>query len=300
MLESWQQEVKNTVKANDVARLKSLQRDKMLDFRFKTVQRNGTRSRTRIDTPLTYAIRKGYTDIVKQLLCAGVDVNYRRTFTENMHDEATPLMIAAKYGHFNICKLLLNSGAKLHLCQDNHITALDNAVMGNNDRIVSFFLERKALHFHSQEQLNKWLSLKTTLNFAVKGKRPHILELLLNDLESQGWSVPLRSFFEQAVQESEDCAISLLRRGYYPPHQNPIGRCLETAAHEGYIRLMKLLVQLNPMFLQKRWLVANCMAHDLRASDVCSVSGFLIFADESTTEGAVSVQKIFPQKLYTA
>ena len=90
------------------------------------------------------------------------------------------------------------------------------------------------------------------------------MELLLNDLESQGWSVPLKTFFKLAVHKSEDCAISLLRRGYYPPHQNRFGRCFETAAHKGYIQLMKLLVQLNPMFLQKKWLVANCMTRDVR------------------------------------
>ena len=156
----WHQEVKDAVKRNDVARLKSVQKVKMLDFPFITVKRNGI---SHVDTPLTYAVRKGYTDIVKQLLCAGADVNYAAAFT--------PLMVAAMHGDFYICKLLLNSGANIHLHLNNHITALDYAVVYNNDRIVSFFVEQKALQFHSQEQLNKWLSLNTTLNFAIEGKR---------------------------------------------------------------------------------------------------------------------------------
>ena len=61
------------------------------------------------DTPLTLAISKGRTEIVKLLLEYGADADYR---TSEYYD--TPLMLAARKGHTEIVKLLLEYGADIN------------------------------------------------------------------------------------------------------------------------------------------------------------------------------------------
>jgi len=61
------------------------------------------------DTPLTLAISKGHTEIVKLLLEYGADADYR---TSEYDD--TPLMLAARKGYTEIIKLLLEYGADIN------------------------------------------------------------------------------------------------------------------------------------------------------------------------------------------
>ncbi len=61
------------------------------------------------DTPLTLAISKGHTEIVKLLLEYGADADYR---TSEYYD--TPLMLAARKGRTEIVKLLLEYGADIN------------------------------------------------------------------------------------------------------------------------------------------------------------------------------------------
>lgn len=74
-------------------------------------------------TPLLFAARQGYTEIVTALLDAGVDVNQAKA-----GDDTTPLLIATINGHFDLAKLLVERGADPNLASENGVTPLYAAI----------------------------------------------------------------------------------------------------------------------------------------------------------------------------
>jgi len=77
------------------------------------------------------ATREGNTDMVRSLLSApGVDVNAT--------DErgSTPLLEAARFGHEDICRMLIASGANLKAKDKDGKTALQLAIQGDHDDVV--------------------------------------------------------------------------------------------------------------------------------------------------------------------
>jgi uncharacterized protein len=77
------------------------------------------------------ATREGNTDMVKALLSSpGADVNAT--------DErgSTPLLEAARYGHEDVCRVLIAAGANLKSKDRDGKTALMLAVQGNHDEVV--------------------------------------------------------------------------------------------------------------------------------------------------------------------
>ncbi|HJP93782.1 MAG TPA: ankyrin repeat domain-containing protein [Pyrinomonadaceae bacterium] len=87
-------------------------------------------SNTQTDA-LFRATREGNTDMVKALLSSpGADVNAT--------DErgSTPLLEAARYGHEDICRVLIARGANLKSKDKEGKTALMLAVQGDHDEVV--------------------------------------------------------------------------------------------------------------------------------------------------------------------
>ncbi|HEU4434648.1 MAG TPA: ankyrin repeat domain-containing protein, partial [Pyrinomonadaceae bacterium] len=77
------------------------------------------------------ATREGNTDMVKALLSSpGADVNAT--------DErgSTPLLEAARYGHEDVCLVLIAAGANLKAKDRDGKTALMLAVQGDHDDVV--------------------------------------------------------------------------------------------------------------------------------------------------------------------
>lgn len=77
------------------------------------------------------ATREGNTDMVRSLLSApAIDVNAT--------DErgSTPLLEAARYGHDDICRILIAAGANLKSKDRDGKTALQLAIQGNHDDVV--------------------------------------------------------------------------------------------------------------------------------------------------------------------
>jgi ankyrin repeat protein len=77
------------------------------------------------------ATREGNTDMVRSLLSSpGADVNAT--------DErgSTPLLESARYGHEDICRVLIAAGANLKAKDKDGKTALMLAVQGNHDDVV--------------------------------------------------------------------------------------------------------------------------------------------------------------------
>lgn len=81
---------------------------------------------------LLRATREGNTDMVKALLSSpGADVNA----TDDRG--STPLLEAARYGHEDICRVLIAAGANLKAKDKDGKTALMLAVQGNHDDVVT-------------------------------------------------------------------------------------------------------------------------------------------------------------------
>nr|WP_253307404.1 ankyrin repeat domain-containing protein [Rickettsia endosymbiont of Ceutorhynchus assimilis] len=71
-----------------------------------------------VRTPLHYAAKSEYKDIVELLLSQGVDVNIL-----DQHHE-TPLHIAVVHKHKDIVELLLSQGADVNIPDQHHETPL--------------------------------------------------------------------------------------------------------------------------------------------------------------------------------
>jgi ankyrin repeat protein len=70
-------------------------------------------------TPLLLAAREGHVDSVRALLDAGADVNQ-----PSAGDHTSPLLIATINGHFDLAMLLLDKGADAKAASENNATAL--------------------------------------------------------------------------------------------------------------------------------------------------------------------------------
>jgi ankyrin repeat protein len=74
-------------------------------------------------TPLLYAVRQGYDDVVQALLDAGVDVNQRKG-----GDNASALLVATVNGQFDLAAMLLDRGADPNLIAENGVGPLYAAI----------------------------------------------------------------------------------------------------------------------------------------------------------------------------
>src|SRR5689334_187320 len=73
----------------------------------KTTDINGTYKRNEVEyTPLYYAAKKGYLNIVLLLIECGVEIN--KGIIDN---DTSPLIVASYNGHLEVVRALINAGA---------------------------------------------------------------------------------------------------------------------------------------------------------------------------------------------
>lgn len=89
-------------------------------------------------TALFVACQGGYTNIVKELLNAGANVN------AVMKDRATPLFIAAQNGHRTVVLMLLAAGSNVDDARYDGATSLWIASQMGHDHIVKILLQKGA------------------------------------------------------------------------------------------------------------------------------------------------------------
>src|ERR1051325_3445833 len=93
--------------------------------------RQTTTARNTQTDALFRATREGNTDMVKSLLSSpGANVNA----TDDRG--STPLLEAARFGHEDICRVLIAAGANLKAKDKDGKTALMLAVQGDHDEVV--------------------------------------------------------------------------------------------------------------------------------------------------------------------
>ena len=77
-----------------------------------TVDRNGWMA-------LHYAALIGDASEVERLLAAGANANGRTTSRMSLAPGSTPLIVATRYGHFDVMRSLLDRGADIDACDDD-------------------------------------------------------------------------------------------------------------------------------------------------------------------------------------
>ena len=98
----------------------------------------GTDTEERIagETPLMLAAKNGHADAVKLLLDRGAQINARNPETPNPKRGMTALLFAAQHGHDDVVRVLLEHGADATAKDRNGRTALDLAVRAKKDKTV--------------------------------------------------------------------------------------------------------------------------------------------------------------------
>ncbi|WET04169.1 ankyrin repeat domain-containing protein [Flavobacterium sp. YJ01] len=87
-------------------------------------------------TPLTVAISKGDLETVKKFIEYGADVN-------QMSEDLSPLMTAARYNKVEIIKVLLANGARPSEKNDKGFTALKYAELSNATEAIAILKDLK-------------------------------------------------------------------------------------------------------------------------------------------------------------
>ena len=248
----WRQGVMAAVEAGNAAQLNKLLEiagKQHLDFRMDFF------------SPLTIAAANGNYAMVDILLHAEANVE----FTDQTG--RTPLMAAVSGCNPAICSLLLHHGAKVHAC--NHcvagFTALHYAARDGMHKAAAVLLQHGAEIYHPSKS---WIQFRNSPMGTAIFYRSDMVEYFLNYLHDHGSKVPLIFVLcEAIIHQKEDSAIVVLQRGYFlfkdesilsppfPLYVEHYGSYFHLAATFGLVRLMSLLVELNPYLLQEEWLV---------------------------------------------
>jgi ankyrin repeat protein len=114
-----------------------------------------TEERIAGETPLMLAAKNGHVDAVKLLLDRGAQVNARNPEMPDSKRGMTALMLAAQQGHDEVVRMLLERGADVTIKTRFGRTALDLAVRAKNEKTVRLL---KDFSSEVQNQHLRWQS----------------------------------------------------------------------------------------------------------------------------------------------
>ena len=199
-------------------------------------------------SPLTKAVRRGQYDSVKQLLRAGASADFKNSFG------FTPLMEASLQDKIDMCKLLLQHGADVNVVRNyGQATALHYAAQRGNHAIATLLLEYGAVIFDPSKP--KDFGHQPIAAFATCHDTD-TLEFLLGYCNRQGIEVPQHWLFDMCMHHHhEQCAFVVLNHGFYPLLDS---KSCHIAADHGFIKLICVLIELNPQFLREQFETHLC------------------------------------------
>lgn len=148
-------------------------------------------------TPLHYAARNGYLNIVKLLIENGADINAKDDFG------STILCAAAWGGHLEIVKLLIENGADVRAKDEDEHTPLHLAAMKGHLDIVKFLIENGA----DVRAKNKYEN--NPLHFAVGNGKFNVTEfitkyMLIQDPSEVVEDLRLKLDYDKCKREVEE------------------------------------------------------------------------------------------------
>ncbi len=192
------------------------------------------------------AVKKGDFQKVRELTRAGVNVNFACP-PQRGYAAMTPLMEACFEGHFEIVRLLLNSGADVSATSEElaGTTPLYYAVVSDKreaiPEIVRELLERGADPNQKIRQRSE-----TLFNVSIRSGAIETVRLLLG--RSANVNVPPASFTSPLHQAADvgdaEIAAELVKRGAQVNFQSSDGwTALMQAAKGGHSRVVELLLE---------------------------------------------------------
>lgn len=95
-------------------------------------------------TPLSLACALGSREIINALLDAGAAIDFQRMDDESKPIHNTALTSAARHGHLDICKLLIEHGANTNPQNPNNFTPLHAAAWNGNAEIIKILIAHGA------------------------------------------------------------------------------------------------------------------------------------------------------------
>jgi ankyrin repeat protein len=95
-------------------------------------------------TPLHWAAKGGYTDIVRLLLTKGAHVNVKRNEEDGIITGQTPLHLAAEGGHTETARLLIEHGAEVNAMNSDQATPLHLAAYHDRLELANLLIKNGA------------------------------------------------------------------------------------------------------------------------------------------------------------
>ena len=212
--------------------------------------------------PLILAIREGHYGIAQQLLNAGADVEALDWCNKSA------LIWAVIRSNSDMCRLLIKYGANPNnfTCLPCK-TALYYATSQDKYNIVSLLLEHGAeIRVPGIPWENQW---KSPIAQAV-AESPRMTKLFLDHCRKFDILVPIDLLLDLAIEnDTEESALLLAQHGFYPVKNEPdvfgpFSCCFNKAAHYGLTKLMSYIVELNPHYLQEKWLIQKGFPNKLK------------------------------------
>ena len=107
-------------------------------------------------TALATASYKGQTDVVKNILNKGADINEKCACTFGWDNNVTALTCAAHGGHMETVKVLLEKGADVNASNSSDWTPLVSAAYAGHTGIAKFLIEKGADVDVAMTMLDDW------------------------------------------------------------------------------------------------------------------------------------------------
>jgi ankyrin repeat protein len=184
-------------------------------------------------TPLNGVAMGGSPEVCRVLLQAGAKVNGSGT-------SETPLVTASARGHTDVVEVLLEAGADVNLSRKNQMTPLESACVGGYTKIVDLLLRAGARPLRS----SKGVVAHMPLILAVQNGHKDVVELLIENgegLDPEGKQIASAIHMAVATGRRELAKI-LIKRGA-PKELSGLNPSLWLAASLSQSEVVRLLVE---------------------------------------------------------